>query len=65
MRIRPPKTDAFPESRVPKVFPISSPQIQITNVTAPMISDSRMASKAPWPAIAKPTERASIDVALP
>ena len=50
---------------MPKYFPILSPAMQIPKVTAPIISASARAACQVYSALVKPTERASMDVAIP
>ena len=65
MRIAPPRSCALFESLVPNFFPTISPAVHITNVTIAIIKDGRNAPKEEYSAIVKPTDSASIDVAIP
>lgn len=65
IRIIPPKTDDLPAKRVPNLFPIITPNRQIIKVTAQMTSEDMSASITSYSTIVKPTDNASIDVAIP
>ena len=65
IRIAPPKIPALPASFVPAFLPIRIPAKQIKKVTTPIRMHERSASGRLYSAIVKPTERASIEVAIP
>ena len=64
IKIIPPKMSAF-ESFCPIDFPSRSPIIQIMNVTSAIITEAMKAKKSVKSAIVKPTESASMEVAIP
>ena len=65
IRIEPPKMLALLANFNPNFLPSINPNMQIKKVTMPMIIDSIMAEGNAKLAIVKPTDRASIDVAIP
>ena len=65
IRITPPNIFAFPARRVPNFLPSTRPAMQITNVTIAIIRQASNASDRLYSEIVKPTESASIDVAIP
>ena len=65
IRMIPPIIVALFENTIPNFFPSPSPTKQITNVSAPIISAATTAINKPYSAIVKPTDNASIDVAIP
>lgn len=65
IRIEPPKMLALLANFNPNFLPSINPNMQIKKVTMPMIIDSIRAKGNAKLAIVKPTDRASIDVAIP
>lgn len=65
IRIEPPKMLALLANFNPNFLPSINPNMQIKKVTMPMIIDSIRAKGNAKLAIVKPTDRASIDVAMP
>lgn len=65
IRIEPPRMLALLASFKPNFLPSFNPNIQIKKVTMPMIIDSIRAKGNVKLAIVKPTDSASIDVAIP
>ena len=65
IRIIPPNIAALPENLVPNFFPIISPAMQTAKVTTEIISAHTMAIRKAYSAIANPTDRASMEVAMP
>ena len=65
IRIEPPKTEALPESFVPKVLPKSSPTAHKIKVTRAITRQQTSAISQSYSAMVKPTESASIEVATP
>ena len=65
IRIEPPKMLALLANFNPNFLPSFNPNTQIKKVTMPMIIDSIRAEGNVKLAIVKPTDRASIDVAIP
>lgn len=61
----PPSTAALPESAMPNFLPMASPAMLIANVTAEMINAHTKAIINPYDAIVKPTDKASMEVAIP
>ena len=65
IRIEPPKMLALLANFNPNFLPSINPNMQIKKVTMPMIIDSIRAKGNAKLAIVKPTDKASIDVAIP
>ena len=65
IRIEPPKMLALLANFNPNFLPSFNPNTQIKKVTMPMIIDSIRAKGNVKLAIVKPTDKASIDVAIP
>ena len=65
IRIEPPRMLALLANFNPNFLPSINPNMQIKKVTMPMIIDSIRAKGNAKLAIVKPTDRASIDVAIP
>lgn len=65
IRIEPPRMLALLASFKPNFLPSFNPNTQIKKVTMPMIIDSIRAKGNAKLAIVKPTDKASIDVAMP
>lgn len=65
IRIEPPKMLALLANFNPNFLPSFNPNTQIKKVTMPMIIDSIRAKGNAKLAIVKPTDKASIDVAMP
>ena len=65
IRIEPPKMLALLANFNPNFLPSFNPNTQIKKVTMPMIIDSIRAKGNAKLAIVKPTDKASIDVAIP
>ena len=65
IKMAPPKMEALPARRVPKVRPITSPAVQITKVTAAITAAQATAIQGPYSAMVKPTDSASMEVATP
>lgn len=65
INIVPPKIPALFESAVPNFFPSISPKKHIKNVTVAIINEHKSAVRKLYPAMVKPTERASMEVAIP
>ena len=64
-RIIPPNIPALPQSFVPAVLPSNTPLRHMTKVITAIISAAIIAEARLYSAIVKPTESASIDVAIP
>ena len=65
IRIEPPRMLALLANFNPNFLPSINPNMQIKKVTMPMIIDSIRAKGNVKLAIVKPTDKASIDVAIP
>ena len=65
MRIIPPRIPAFLLRCVPAFLPIASPAMQIAKVTTQIMREETNAMSTSYSAVVKPTESASIDVAIP
>ena len=65
IRIEPPRMLALLANFNPNFLPSFSPNMQIKKVTMPMVKDSIRAKGNVKLAIVKPTDSASIDVAIP
>ena len=67
IKIVPPKIVAFPASFVPNFLPGNTPVIHIPNVTTDIINEQTKEPNQLYPSSTKvkPTDRASIDVAMP
>ena len=65
IRMIPPKMMALSASFMPNDLPRMRPAMQMKKVVMPMMRLARSASDASYSAIVKPTERASMEVAIP
>ena len=65
MRMTPPRILALPESCVPNFLPMRKPAMQIKKVTTAMMMAAVSAINQPYSEMVKPTERASMLVAMP